>query len=150
MSRDAAFGEDGDDVRVDLPAGLGSGGADVDLAAGQVVGQGGGQLRPAGVVHADEQQLGHLFGDPSLGLGGGDQLLAGEPPDQQGQILRDARGRLQVGAGRGDRSLDGLAGEDTGVLVGQLVHEPVVHLVLGCAAHDGAPSGMTSRADGAG
>ncbi len=97
-------------------AGCGSGGADVDLAAGQVVGQGGGQLRPAGVVDADEQQLGHLFGDPSLGLGGRDQLLAGEPPDQQGQILRDARGRLQVGAGRGDRSLDGLAGEDPGVL----------------------------------
>jgi hypothetical protein len=46
----------------------------VDLALGVVVKEGGGHLAAAGVVDADEQDLGDVFADGSFGLGEGAQL----------------------------------------------------------------------------
>jgi hypothetical protein len=56
----------------------------MDSAFGVVVEQGGGHLAAAGVVDTDEQDLGDLAHDGSLGLGEGAESLSGEAVDEQG------------------------------------------------------------------
>jgi len=68
---DADLGHGGSDGGVDLVGRGGSGGADIDPACGMVLQKGGGHLRTAGVVHADEQ---HLCAAPG-GVGGVDRAV---------------------------------------------------------------------------
>ena len=87
--------EDLDHERVDLPGGGGPCGADVDPAGGEVFGEGGRHLGAAGVVHAHEQQLGHLLGDLAVGLCRGHELLPGLTGHQYGQERTDRGAWLQ-------------------------------------------------------
>jgi hypothetical protein len=59
---DADFPHGLDRGGVDLVAGEGTGGADLDPPAREVAEESGGHLRPAGVVHADEQHGGERAG----------------------------------------------------------------------------------------
>ena len=70
---DPEFGHGGDARRRSMAAaGLGAGGADVHPAlAAQCWSRAGGHLGAAGVVHADEQHLGHLAGRPRPSTGRG-------------------------------------------------------------------------------
>src|SRR5450759_5253654 len=66
-----------------------AGGTDVHPSAGGVIQQGGGHLGPAGVVHADKQDLGYVGHEHSFGLGGGGQPVGGEPGGQVWQVILD-------------------------------------------------------------
>jgi len=79
-----------------------------------VVEEAGRHLGPAGVVDADEEDLGHIGHESSLDLGEGAEALAGEPLGEQGQEGGDL-GRLgQLGERLVDEALDGLDREDAG------------------------------------
>jgi hypothetical protein len=56
----------------------------VDPARGVMIQERGGHLRAAGVVDADEQDLGDVLHESSFGSGEGAQALAGEAVHEQG------------------------------------------------------------------
>jgi len=70
---------------------------------------------------------GTVFGDPTVGLRRGHQLLAGLAGDQDRQeTYPDGRRRLEEVSGGVDGGGDGLAGEDALVGVGEVVDQIVV------------------------
>ncbi len=90
----------------------------MDPALGVMIQERGGHLGAAGVVDADEQDLGDVLHDGSFGLGEGAELLAGEPVDEQGEEV-DHAGALEPVDGLVDVALDGLQRPDATELLVQ-------------------------------
>jgi hypothetical protein len=66
------------DLGLDALAGFGAAGANVHMVLAVVAGEGGGHLRTAGVVDANEENLRRSFGLHAIGLGVGVEALTGE------------------------------------------------------------------------
>jgi hypothetical protein len=64
----------------------------VDPARGELVEQAGGHLAAAGVLDADEQDLGHVLGDRALELAERAEPLASEAMDEQRDEVLDGCG----------------------------------------------------------
>jgi hypothetical protein len=90
----------------------------MDSALGVVVEEGGGHLAAAGVVDTDEQDLGDVAHDGSLGLGEGTEALAGEAVDEQGDEV-DHPGPAHAVDGLVHEPFDGLQRVDATELLGQ-------------------------------
>lgn len=97
----------------------------MDPTGREVGGKRCGHLGPAGVVDADEEDLGYLLGDPSFGLGRGLELVLGVACGEDRQVVGDPGDGLEGLAGLGDRAGHGLAWEDALVGVGELVDDPL-------------------------
>jgi len=86
--------------------------------------QGGGHLRAARVVHADEQHLRHRLTGRTRGLGECGEAFGSEPAGEGDQVGVDAGGAPQRGVGLEDDPFDGLLGDDPAVLDREPLRSP--------------------------
>jgi hypothetical protein len=96
-------------------------------------------LGSAGVVDADEQQLGHGLGPGAGGLRGRGELFLGESGGEDREVGPDLGVRFERLPGIADGFEDGLGGKDPVVVVAEVVDDAGVGLVVVIKIGHGPP-----------
>ena len=101
----------------------------VHAIAGEATEQRRGHLRATGVLHADEEHLGHRLRDRALRLREGGEAVTGETGRETRKVGLHLRGARERGVGLEHDALHGLLVEHAVELAGQVLGGPVQHRV---------------------